>query len=106
MDAPAGFVPFPAQGPFLRVVGRCTCARMGEQLVLGLRAEASAAPTIAGTVQGGLLSTLRATSPWAAAIEADADDGRDRAHGQPDRRFRLEARAPGAWIESPRAWTG
>ena len=63
MDVPAGFVPFPEQGPFLEHIGPVHVREDGEQLVLGLRAEERHA-NHRGTVQGGL-SRPSPTSPWA-----------------------------------------
>jgi uncharacterized protein (TIGR00369 family) len=51
-----------------------------------------------GTVQGGLLSTF-ADFALGRAIEADADDGRDRATVSLTVDF-LKPAQPGAWIES------
>lgn len=97
MDVPAGFVPFPEQGPFLEHVGPVHVREDGERLVLGLRAEERHA-NHRGTVQGGLLSTF-ADFALGRAIEADADDGRDRATVSLTVDFLKPAR-PGAWIES------
>jgi uncharacterized protein (TIGR00369 family) len=97
MDVPAGFVPFPEQGPFLEHIGPVHVREDGEQLVLGLRAEERHA-NHRGTVQGGLLSTF-ADFALGRAIEADADDGRDRATVSLTVDFLKPAR-PGAWIES------
>jgi acyl-coenzyme A thioesterase 13 len=97
MEVPAGFVPFPEQGPFLEHVGPVHVREDGEQLVLGLRAEERHA-NHRGTVQGGLLSTF-ADFALGRAIEADAGDGRDRATVSLTVDFLKPAR-PGAWIES------
>jgi uncharacterized protein (TIGR00369 family) len=97
MDVPAGFVPFPEQGPFLERIGPVHVRENGEQLVLGLRAEERHA-NHRGTVHGGLLSTF-ADFALGRAIEADADDGRDRATVSLTVDFLKPAR-PGAWIES------
>ena len=64
---------------------------------LGLRAEDRHA-NHRGTVQGGLLSTF-ADFALGRAIEADADDGRDRATVSLTVDF-LKPAQPGAWIES------
>jgi acyl-coenzyme A thioesterase 13 len=77
VQTPPGFVPFPDQGPFLEHIGPVHVREEGEELVLGLRAEDRHA-NHRGTVQGGLLSTF-ADFALGRAIEADADDGRDRA---------------------------
>ena len=97
MDVPDGFVPFPNQGPFLEAVGPVHVREDGEELVLGLRAEERHA-NHRGTVQGGLLSTL-ADFALGRAIEADADDGKDRATVSLTVDF-LKPAKPGAWIES------
>lgn len=97
MDVPAGFVPFPEQGPFLEHVGPVHVREEGQELVLGLRAEERHA-NHRGTIQGGLLSTF-ADFALGRAIEADADDGRDRATVSLAVDF-LKPAAPGAWIES------
>jgi acyl-coenzyme A thioesterase PaaI-like protein len=77
VDAPEGFKPFPEQGPFLEEVGPVCVSEDGGELRLGLRAEERHA-NHRGTVQGGLLSTL-ADFALGRAIEADAEDDRDRA---------------------------
>ena len=97
MDVPDGFAPFPNQGPFLEAVGPVHVREEGDELVLGLRAEARHA-NHRGTVQGGLLSTL-ADFALGRAIEADADDGKDRATVSLTVDF-LKPAKPGAWIES------
>lgn len=97
MQTPPGFVPFPDQGPFLEHIGPVHVREEGEELVLGLRAEDRHA-NHRGTVQGGLLSTF-ADFALGRAIEADADDGRDRATVSLTVDFLKPAR-PGAWIES------
>jgi uncharacterized protein (TIGR00369 family) len=97
MDVPSGFVPFPEQGPFLEHIGPVHVRERDEQLVLGLRAEERHA-NHRGTVQGGLLSTF-ADFALGRAIEADADDGRDRATVSLTVDF-LKPAKPGSWIES------
>src|SRR3954465_3606787 len=77
MDVPAGFVVFEHQGPFLEHVGPVHVREGGGELVFGLRAEGRHA-NHRGTIQGGLLSTF-ADFVLGRAIEADAEDGRDRA---------------------------
>ena len=72
MDVPAGFTPFPNQGPFLEYVGPIHVHEDGDELRLGLRAEERHA-NHRGTVQGGMLSTF-ADFALGRAIEADADD--------------------------------
>jgi uncharacterized protein (TIGR00369 family) len=96
-QAPPGFVPFPDQGPFLEHIGPVHVREEGGELVLGLRAQDRHA-NHRGTVQGGLLSTF-ADFALGRAIEADADDGRDRATVSLTVDFLKPAR-PGAWIES------
>ena len=95
MDAPDGFAPFPDQGPFLEHVGPIH-VREGEG-VLGLRAEQRHA-NHRGTVQGGLLSTF-ADFALSRAIEADAEDDKDRATVSLTVDF-LKPAKPGDWIES------
>jgi uncharacterized protein (TIGR00369 family) len=98
VDVPSGFTPYENQGPFLEVVGPIH-ARSGEggQQVFGLRAEERHA-NHRGTVQGGLLSTL-ADFALGRAIEADADDGKERATVSLTVDF-LKPAKPGDWIES------
>ena len=98
MEVPDGFSPFENQGPFLQEVGPIH-VRDGEdgQPVLGLRAEERHA-NHRGTVQGGLLSTL-ADFALGRAIDADAEDGKDRATVSLTVDF-LKPAKPGDWIES------
>jgi acyl-coenzyme A thioesterase 13 len=97
MEVPAGFVPFPEQGPFLEHIGPVHMREEESQLVLGLRAEGRHA-NHRGTIQGGLLSTF-ADFALGRAIETDAGDGRDRATVSLTVDF-LKPAEPGAWIES------
>ena len=97
MDAPAGFTPFPDQGPFLQEIGPIQVHEGGGELVLGLRAE-ERHTNHRGTIQGGLLSTL-ADFALGRAIEADADDDKDRATVSLTVDF-LKPAKPGDWIES------
>ena len=97
MDVPAGFEPYDNQGPFLEHVGPIHVRENGEQLVFGLRAEERHA-NHRGTVQGGLLSTF-ADFALGRAIEADADDGKDRATVTLTVDF-LKPAQLGDWIES------
>ena len=97
MNAPGGFAPFPEQGPFLEHIGPVHVREDGEELVLGLRAEERHA-NHRGTIQGGLLSTF-ADFALGRAIEADADDYRDRATASLTVDF-LKPAQPGDWIES------
>ncbi|HET6506472.1 MAG TPA: PaaI family thioesterase [Baekduia sp.] len=98
---PAGFSPFPNQGPFLEHVGpifvKEDSADAGDDLVLGIQTEERHA-NHRGTVQGGLLSTF-ADFALGRAIEADAEDGKDRATVSLTVDFLKPAR-PGDWIES------
>ena len=97
MDAPDGFTPFENQGPFLEQVGPVLVRETEEGPVLGLRAEERHA-NHRGTVQGGLLSTL-ADFALGRAIEADAEDDKDRATVSLTVDF-LKPAKPGEWIES------
>ena len=97
MDVPEGFVPFENQGPYLEYVGPVHIRQRGDELILGLRAEQRHA-NHRGTVQGGLLSTF-ADFALGRAIEADADDDKDRATVSLTVDF-LKPAKPGDWIES------
>jgi uncharacterized protein (TIGR00369 family) len=98
IDIPDGFVPFEGQGPYLEYIGPIhTDDRDGGRLILGLRAE-ERHTNHRGTVQGGLLSTF-ADFALGRAIEADADDGRDRATVSLTVDY-LKPAMPGDWIES------
>jgi uncharacterized protein (TIGR00369 family) len=98
MDVPDGFKPWPDQGPYLEHIGPVQMRDDGgEELVLGLRAEARHT-NHRGTVQGGLLSTF-ADFALGRAIEADADDGKDRATVSLTVDY-LKPAKPGDWIES------
>jgi uncharacterized protein (TIGR00369 family) len=97
MDVPSGFVPFPNQGSFLEYIGPIHVREEGDGLTLGLRAEERHA-NHRGTVQGGLLSTF-ADFALGRAIEADAEDGKDRATVSLTVDF-LKPAKPGDWIES------
>ncbi|MFL5825062.1 MAG: PaaI family thioesterase [Thermoleophilaceae bacterium] len=97
MNVPEGFVPYENQGPFLEYIGPIHVREGGDELVLGLRAEDRHA-NHRGTVQGGLLSTF-ADFALGRAIEADADDGRERATVSLTVDF-LKPAKPGDWIES------
>jgi acyl-coenzyme A thioesterase 13 len=97
VDAPDGFEPFENQGPFLEQVGPVLVRHGDDGPVFGLRAEDRHA-NHRGTVQGGLLSTL-ADFALGRAIEADADDGKDRATVSLTVDF-LKPAKPGDWIES------
>ena len=97
-DVPAGFVPFEPQGPFLEYIGP-VLVRTDEDGVptFGLRVEERHA-NHRGTIQGGLLCTF-VDFALGRAIEADADDGKDRATVSLTVDF-LKAAKPGDWIES------
>jgi acyl-coenzyme A thioesterase 13 len=97
MEVPAGFIPFPEQGPFLEHIGPVRVREGAGELVLGLRTEDRHA-NHRGTVQGGLLATF-ADFALGRAIAADADDGRDRATVSLTVDF-LKPAKPGDWIES------
>jgi uncharacterized protein (TIGR00369 family) len=97
MDVPDGFVPFEDQGPFIGHIGPIHVRETGEELVLGLRAEDRHA-NHRGTIQGGLLSTF-ADFALGRAIEADADDERERATVSLTVDY-LKPAQPGDWIES------
>ncbi len=97
MDVPDGFVPFETQGPFLELVGPVHVREGGGDLVLGLRAE-KRHTNHRGTVQGGLLSTF-ADFALGRAIEADAEDDKDRATVSLTVDY-LKPAKPGDWIES------
>ena len=97
MDVPDGFVPFENQGPFLELIGPIHVREGSGELVLGLRAE-DRHTNHRGTVQGGLLSTF-ADFALGRAIEADAEDDKDRATVSLTVDF-LKPAKPGDWIES------
>ena len=97
MSIPDGFVPFENQGPYLEYIGPIQVRQGADELVLGLRAEERHA-NHRGTVQGGLLSTF-ADFALGRAVEADADDGKDRATVSLTVDYLKPAR-PGDWIES------
>jgi uncharacterized protein (TIGR00369 family) len=97
MSAPDGFEPFPNQGPFLEHIGPIYVHEENDELVLGVQTEERHA-NHRGTVQGGLLSTF-ADLALGRAIEADANDGKDRATVSLTVDF-LKPAKPGDWIES------
>ena len=97
MDAPAGFRPYEEQGPFLEHVGPIHYFEDAGERRFGLRAEERHS-NHRGTIQGGLLSTF-ADFVLGRAIEADADDDRDRATVSLTVDF-LKPAQPGDWIES------
>ena len=97
MTAPDGFVPFEPQGPFLEHVGPVLVRDDDGEPVFGLLVE-DRHTNHRGTIQGGLLSTF-ADFALGRAIEADADDGKDRATVSLTVDFLKPAR-PGDWIET------
>jgi uncharacterized protein (TIGR00369 family) len=97
VEAPDGFEPFENQGPFLEQVGPVLVREGDDGAIFGMRAEDRHA-NHRGTVQGGLLSTL-ADFALGRAIEADAEDGKDRATVSLTVDF-LKPAKPGDWIES------
>ena len=97
MDVPPGFSAFEPQGPFLEEVGPVQVREDEDGLVLGLRVEEWHA-NHRGTIQGGLLSTF-ADFALGRAIEADADDGKDRATVSRTVDY-LKPAKPGDWIEA------
>ena len=97
MDVPDGFHPYDPQGPFLENVGPVHVREDGDTRVFGLRAE-ERHTNHRGTIQGGLLSAF-ADFALGRAIEADADDGRDRATVSLTVDY-LKPTTPGDWIES------
>lgn len=96
MPAPDGFEPYPNQGPFLDHVGPIHVKGEGTDRVFGLQAEQRHA-NHRGTVQGGLLSTF-ADFVLGRAIDADAEDDKDRATVSLTVDF-LKPAKPGDWIE-------
>jgi uncharacterized protein (TIGR00369 family) len=97
MVVPDGFTTFEPQGPFLEHIGPIHVREEGDELVFGLRAE-ERHTNHRGTIQGGLLSTF-ADFALGRAIEADAEDGKDRATVSLTVDF-LRPAKPGDWIES------
>jgi uncharacterized protein (TIGR00369 family) len=95
------FSPFPNQGPFLEHIGPILLqdgtADSSRELVLALQTEERHA-NHRGTVQGGVLSTF-ADFALGRAIEADAEDGRDRATVSLTVDY-LKPAMPGDFIES------
>ena len=95
------FSPFPNQGPFLEHIGPIMLQdgtdSTGAELILGLQTEERHA-NHRGTVQGGVLSTF-ADFALGRAIEADADDGKDRATVSLTVDY-LKPAMPGDFVES------
>jgi uncharacterized protein (TIGR00369 family) len=97
MDVPAGFAAFEPQGPFLEHIGPVHVRDDEAGRVFGLRAE-ERHTNHRGTIQGGLLSTF-ADFALGRAIEADAEDGKQRATVSLTVDF-LRPAQPGDWIEA------
>ncbi len=97
MDIPDGFTSYPDQGPFLESLGPIQVLERGDELILGLRVH-ERHTNHRGTVQGGVLSSFAAFA-LGRAIEADADDGRDRATVSLTVDY-LKPVMPGDWVES------
>ncbi len=97
MDVPEGFTEFDKQGPFLEHVGPVHVRTEGDELIFGLRAERRHL-NHRGTVQGGMLSAF-CDFALGRAIEADADDGKDRATVSLTVDY-LKPANEGDWIES------
>src|SRR3954451_10833760 len=97
MDVPEGFAPFEPQGPFLEHIGPIQVREGEGGPIFGLRAE-ERHTNHRGTIQGGLLSTF-ADFALGRAIEAGAEDGKDRATVSLTVDF-LRPAKPSYWIES------
>lgn len=97
MEVPEGFVPYHEQGPFLQHVGPVHVREDGRGLAFGLRADERHA-NHRGSVQGGMLATL-VDFALGRAIEADAEDDRDRATVSLTVDF-LQPAQVGDWIEA------
>jgi uncharacterized protein (TIGR00369 family) len=97
MDAPDGFAPYPDQGPFLEHIGPVHVREGGDELILGLRM-AERHTNHRGTIQGGLLSTF-VDFAMGRSIEAESDDGKDRATVSLTIDY-LKPAQPGDWVES------
>src|SRR3954454_21209590 len=97
MGVPEGFEPLESPGPFVELIGPLHVRARGDEIVFGLRTEDRHA-NHRGTIQGGLLSTL-ADFALGRAIEADADDDKNRATVSLTVDF-LRPAKPGDWIES------
>jgi len=97
MDVPSGFAAFEPQGPFLEHIGPVHVRDDEDGRVFGLRAE-ERHTNLRGTIQGGLLSTF-ADFALGRAIEADAEDAKDRATVSLTIDF-LRPAQPGDWIEA------
>ena len=97
MEIPDGFAPYEPQGPFLEHVGPVLVRDDDGGPVFGLLVEARHT-NHRGTIQGGMLSTF-ADFALGRAIEADADDGKERATVSLTVDF-LKPAKPGDWIET------
>jgi uncharacterized protein (TIGR00369 family) len=97
MHVPDDFEPYENQGPFLEHVGPVYVKEGDDELVLGMRTEERHA-NHRGSVQGGLLATF-ADFALGRAIEADAEDDKDRATVSLTVDF-LKPASPGDWVES------
>jgi uncharacterized protein (TIGR00369 family) len=97
VKVPDGFIPFEDQGPFLERLGPVLILEGADELILGLLLE-KRHTNHRGTVQGGVLSSF-ADFALGRAIEADAQDGRDRATVSLTVDF-LKPVRPGDWVES------
>ena len=93
MGIPEGFAPFDKQGPFLEHVGPI----LERDGTFGLLLEERHA-NHRGTIQGGLLSTF-VDFAMGRAIEADAEDGKDRATVSLTVDY-LKPATPGDWVEA------
>ena len=97
MEIPDGFAPYEPQGPFLEHVGPVLVRDDDGGPVFGLLVE-ERHTNHRGTIQGGMLSTF-ADFALGRAIEADADDGKERATVSLTVDF-LKPAKPGDWIET------
>ena len=93
MGIPDGFSPFETQGPFLEHVGPI----LERDGTFGLLVE-DRHTNHRGTIQGGLLSTF-IDFAMGRAIEADAEDGKDRATVSLTVDY-LKPAQPGDWVEA------
>jgi acyl-coenzyme A thioesterase 13 len=93
MQTPQGFSPYEQQGPFLEHVGPI----LERDGTFGLLVE-ERHTNHRGTIQGGLLSTF-VDFAMGRAIEADAEDGKDRATVSLTVDY-LKPAKPGDWIEA------
>ena len=97
MEIPDGFAPYEPQGPFLEHVGPVLVRDDDGGPVFGLLVE-ERHTNYRGTIQGGMLSTF-VDFALGRAIEADADDGKERATVSLTVDF-LKPAKPGDWIET------